>query len=119
LGIAFQIADDLLDVLGEERTTGKSMGTDLEKQKPTLPVIRALELASAADRRAILDLVSGDDRRVELLAPFLERYGAVDYSRKRAQSFAHRARRRLDDLPTSPSREVLAAMSEFVVSRSM
>ena len=41
LGIAFQIADDLLDVLGEEQTTGKSLGTDLEKQKPTLPIDRA------------------------------------------------------------------------------
>ena len=42
LGIAFQIADDLLDLQGEEDATGKSLGTDLEKQKPTLPVIHAL-----------------------------------------------------------------------------
>src|SRR4051794_10878785 len=63
LGIAFQIADDLLDVLGEERTTGKSLGTDLEKQKPTLPIIRALELADSADRQAMLDILSGDQRR--------------------------------------------------------
>jgi octaprenyl-diphosphate synthase len=119
LGIAFQIADDLLDVLGEEKMTGKSMGTDLEKQKPTLPIIRALQLASSDDRQAILDLVGGDDRRPELLTPFLERYGAIDYSRKRALGFADRARQRLDDLPPSPSREVLLVMSEFVVSRSM
>jgi octaprenyl-diphosphate synthase len=119
LGIAFQIADDLLDVLGEERTTGKSLGTDLEKQKPTLPVIRALELASASDRQAILDLVSGDDRQPALLAPYFTRYDAVGYTRKRALSFAHRAQRRLDSLPSSGSRDVLAAMTEFVVSRSM
>src|SRR5262245_1890407 len=119
LGIAFQIADDLLDVLGEERTIGKSLGTDLEKQKPTLPIIRALELARGADRQAILDLVSGDDRRPELLAPYLERYEAVEYARQRAHSFAARARRRLEALPPSPSRDVLAATTEFVVSRSM
>ncbi len=45
LGIAFQIADDVLDIWGEERLTGKSLGTDLEKQKLTLPVIRLLETA--------------------------------------------------------------------------
>jgi octaprenyl-diphosphate synthase len=118
LGIAFQIADDLLDVLGEEHTTGKSLGTDLEKQKPTLPIIRALELSRGADRQAILDLVGGDDRRPELLAPYLERYEAIEYARQRAQSFADRARRRLDVLPKSPARDVLAATTEFVVSRS-
>jgi octaprenyl-diphosphate synthase len=119
LGIAFQIADDLLDVLGEEKATGKSLGTDLEKQKPTLPVIRALELAKPADREAILAIVSGDDRRPKALEPFLRRYEAIDYTRQRAQSFAHAARRRLDSLPPSSSRDVLASMTEFVVSRSM
>src|SRR5436189_1071363 len=78
LGIAFQIADDLLDVLGEERTTGKSLGTDFEKQKPTLPVIRALELATPADREELLELLTGEERRPHLVAPFLERYDALD-----------------------------------------
>ena len=45
LGIAFQVADDLLDVLGDEATVGKSLGTDFAQQKPTLPVIRALQVA--------------------------------------------------------------------------
>jgi octaprenyl-diphosphate synthase len=119
LGIAFQIADDLLDFVGEEQTAGKSLGTDLEKQKPTLPVIRALAQANREDRQAILDLVGGDDRRPELLAPLLERYDAVDYSRERALSFARRAKRRLDGLSPSPSRDVLALMADFAVRRSM
>src|SRR5260370_20318445 len=42
LGIAFQIADDLLDLVGEERITGKSLGTDLDQNKPTLPLIYLL-----------------------------------------------------------------------------
>jgi len=109
----------VLDVLGEERTIGKSLGTDMEKQKPTLPVIRVLQLASDADRQMILELVGGDDRRPELLAPYLERYEAIEYTRQRSMSFAQRARRRLDCLPASPSLDVLAAMTEFVVSRSM
>ena len=47
LGVAFQIADDVLDIWGEERATGKSLGTDLEKQKLTLPLIRLLATADA------------------------------------------------------------------------
>lgn len=119
LGIAFQIADDLLDVLGEEKMTGKSLGTDLEKQKPTLPVIRALEVASEVDRQAILELVSGDEQPRDRLAPFLDRYDAVEYARQRAFSFARRARRHLEGLASSAARDVLATLTEFVVSRSM
>jgi len=119
LGIAFQIADDLLDVLGEEGTTGKSLGTDLEKQKPTLPIIRALQLADSADRQAILDILSGDARRPNQLAPYLDRYDAIPYTRQRALDFAHRARQLLHCLPPSASRTVLATMAEFVVTRSM
>jgi octaprenyl-diphosphate synthase len=119
VGIAFQIADDLLDVLGEERITGKSLGTDLEKQKATLPIIRALELATAADRRSILDLVSSDDRRPELLSPYLQRYGAIDYTRQRALGFTRRARRRLEGLSAGSARDILASLTEFIVARSI
>src|SRR4051812_7232948 len=119
LGIAFQIADDLLDVLGEERTTGKSLGTDFEKQKPTLPIIRALEMAVGADREKLLALVSGEERNNDSIGPYVRRYDAITYTRQRAIGFAHRARRRLDGLSPSHSRDVLAAMTEFVVSRSM
>lgn len=118
LGVAFQIADDLLDVLGKEETTGKSLGTDLQKQKPTLPVIRALELATSDDRRTLVELLTGDAPQPRLLWPLLERYGALDYAREQAAGLAVRARRRLSDLPASPARDVMLAMAEFVVSRS-
>lgn len=118
LGIAFQIADDLLDVLGEEQTTGKSLGTDLEKQKPTLPLIHALEVASPADRRSLIALLTSGESCRESLLPLLKSCQAIDYARQRARQFVNRARRALDVLPSSPARDVLAAMTEFVVSRS-
>ena len=118
LGIAFQIADDLLDVQGEEKTTGKSLGTDLEKQKPTLPIIRALQVASEADRQAMLEILTVDVRRFDLLLPYLQTYGAFDYARKRAVFYANRALSRLDILPASPSKDVLASMTQFVVART-
>ena len=124
LGIAFQIADDLLDVQGEEQSTGKSLGTDLEKQKPTLPIIRALELATLADRAAMLELLNDREGeapaepRTRKLAPYLNRYDALDYAKSRGQAFAHRARQRLELLSPSPARDVLATMTEFVMSRN-
>jgi octaprenyl-diphosphate synthase len=118
LGIAFQIADDLLDVQGEESATGKSLGTDLAKQKPTLPIIRALQLASATDRQALTALLTADACHPTQLAPYLERYDTLAYSRDRAAAYATRARQRLAGLPASPARDVLAAMSEFVIHRS-
>jgi octaprenyl-diphosphate synthase len=118
LGIAFQIADDLLDVQGEEKTTGKTLGTDLEKQKPTLPIIHALEHASESDRRAMVEFLNGEERRPEQLATYLERYGALGYAREQALRYSGRARARLSDFAASPAKDVLMAMTEFVVSRS-
>jgi len=119
LGIAFQIADDLLDVQGEEKTTGKSLGTDLEKQKPTLPIIYALQGATTADREAMLEILTSDSRQAEHLQPLLVRYRAVEYTRSRAKTFSERAKRRLDCLPPSAARDTLNMMADFVINRSM
>jgi hypothetical protein len=60
LGIAFQIADDILDITGREETTGKSLGTDLQQQKPTLPLIRLLETAEPVVRQQVLQLATSE-----------------------------------------------------------
>lgn len=119
LGIAFQIADDLLDVLGSEVVTGKSLGTDLDQQKPTLPIIRLLERTPSDKREAILTILNADgiDRR-ESLAPWLTRCDAIDYTRQRANAHASRALQQLDGLPSSPALQVLRRLTDFVVLRA-
>jgi octaprenyl-diphosphate synthase len=119
LGIGFQIADDLLDITGDEQTTGKSLGTDLAQQKPTLPLIRALELAEPADRQLLLTQLEDPANfdRQSLLA-WLARYGAIDYARAKARFFADRAHSIAAALPPSPARDVLAALPEFAIMRS-
>lgn len=119
LGIAFQIADDLLDLVGDEEVTGKSLGTDLEKQKPTLPVIHVWERASEAERVEIAAILQGpaESRRRDL-APWFEKFEAMDYARKRARDYADAAMKELEGLPPSPAKEVLQQITMFVVSRS-
>jgi geranylgeranyl pyrophosphate synthase len=81
-------------------------------------------VATAADREAMLEILS--DREGEApaeprscaLAVYLQRYEALDYAKSRGQAFAHRARQRLELLAASPERDVLATMTEFVMSRS-
>lgn len=119
LGIAFQIADDVLDLWGEEQATGKTLGTDLEKQKLTLPVIRLLNTAApatAAEVRGWLARPSGESRRA--LRPLLESSGALDYAWRRARHFVDAARRELDVLPETPARSTLADLAQLVVRRS-
>jgi octaprenyl-diphosphate synthase len=118
LGIAFQIADDLLDLLGEERATGKSMGTDLEQQKLTLPLIQLLSTVppdqSARLRRLLC--APGNHKR-EALLPHLSQHGAIAYAQSRAEQLASQAEAELACLPPSDARAILKTLTDRVVHR--
>jgi len=118
LGTAFQIVDDLLDLLGNEATTGKSLGTDLVKQKPTLPLIRLLSQLDESAQATLLGKLADpaqDKRRV--LRPWLERYDALSYAREKAAELVHAACGHLAQLPDGPATESLRAIAEFVLTR--
>lgn len=119
LGIAFQIADDLLDLIGEEQTTGKSLGTDLDQRKLTLPLIyllsRRSEMATSKVRQI---LNSPGNHKREALQPFFLESGAITYARARAVEFAGKARAELNCLPPSDCRSILEALTERVVHRN-
>jgi octaprenyl-diphosphate synthase len=119
LGVAFQIADDVLDIWGEERVTGKSLGTDLEKQKLTLPLIRLLantDAQTAAMVRRRIQEADTDSRRA--LRPLLESTGALAYAWERARACSASAVRALEVLPESNARAVLRNLAEYVVRRA-
>ncbi len=119
LGLAFQIADDLLDLVGEERATGKSLGTDVEQQKLTLPLIRLLAEAPAATAGRLRQILAapGNHKR-EALRPYLEKSDALPYATRRARDFALRARGELACLAPSPARAILEALTERVIERN-
>jgi octaprenyl-diphosphate synthase len=118
LGIAFQIADDLLDVLGDEAMAGKSLGTDLLKQKSTLPLIRLLGLVSPLEREQLLAQISvSNGGHRDVLRPWWDRSDAVAYTRDIACHFSSLASRELDIIEPSPARDSLRGIAQFVVNR--
>jgi octaprenyl-diphosphate synthase len=119
LGMAFQIADDLLDLVGEERTTGKSLGTDLEQQKLTLPLIHLLQQVPAAQAVRLRQILcSPGNHKREALRPYLAESDALEYAQHRAEGLAAQARAELDCLPASPCRSILEVLTEQVVHRN-
>lgn len=119
LGIGFQIADDLLDITGDEQTTGKSLGTDLAQQKPTLPLIHALEAAEPADRQRLLaQLEDPASLSRQFLLDSLDRYKAIDYASAKARFYADRACGVAALLPHSDAQQVLTALPQFAIARS-
>lgn len=119
LGIAFQIADDVLDLVGDEAAAGKSLGTDLAQHKPTLPLIRLMQVLDEDQRQALIRVwENGEALRRDRFVPLLERHGALAYAIERAQGYAERARRHLDALPASPAAESLRRLTHFVVHRT-
>jgi octaprenyl-diphosphate synthase len=119
LGVAFQIADDVLDMVGEESTVGKSLGTDILKQKATLPLIRLLSTVNPSERAEITAAFSdSDNHRRDVLRPWFERYDAIAYARERAKLYTRQACGELEILPTTAASGALSALTDFVVNRN-
>jgi octaprenyl-diphosphate synthase len=119
LGTAFQIMDDVLDYSGEAAAIGKNLGDDLAEGKMTLPLIRALAVATPDDAALIRHAISGggltDFRPV---VATLERSGALAYAREHAQVASRAATAALAGLPPSAAASSLLQLATFAADRS-
>lgn len=118
LGIAFQIADDLLDYRGDTGATGKDVGADFAEGKMTLPVIKSVAAGTDAafwERTIGRGEVTGGDLG-EALAIFA-RHGALDGTADDARDWSARARAALAPLPATELRGVLEDLADYVVAR--
>lgn len=123
IGVAFQIIDDCLDLVGQEAVMGKTLATDLDKGKLTLPIIQFLKQAEPEVRESVLELIGDQDvtrseKRERVLALLRDR-GAVEYAYGRANAEIAHAKSLLGDLDPSPARESLEWLADFVVSRQI
>jgi octaprenyl-diphosphate synthase len=119
LGMAFQIVDDLLDLQGEEQTTGKSLGADLAHHKMTLPLIMLREQSSRADATRLQGLYEEPGGgHSALLLEWLDQSGALLRARRTAEDYARQAAECLHGLIDSEAKRVLGQLARFVVARN-
>lgn len=120
LGVAFQIADDLLDLTGDESEVGKSLGRDLYEGELTLPLIHCLRTAASADRARLLDLLQGDGSpRHRHIGELLRATNSLNYALGVARQHLDQARAALATLPASDARDSLLALTSFVIDRRL
>ncbi len=121
LGVAFQLADDILDVASESQQSGKTPGTDLREGVRTLPMLHALRSVGPADAR-LVELLNRPDLsdpvvHAEALG-LLRAHPAMDMAKADTRRWAEAARTEILGLPEVPARAAFEALCEFVVERT-
>ncbi|WP_397541688.1 polyprenyl synthetase family protein [Roseovarius salis] len=120
LGIAFQIADDLLDYQGAAEATGKNTGDDFRERKLTLPVIKAVADADVDERAFWVRTIEKGDQRegdLERALELLDRHDALKRTREDAIAWSARAKDAMATLPEHDLRRVLIELADYVVAR--
>jgi len=120
LGMAFQLADDLLDYTGDPCVTGKPRGSDLRDGRATLPFLLGLAAASPREKRRLLTAFGNaelEDEDVLEVCGILASHGAFDRTRDAARDHVENAEAALDLLPPSTARECFTALTDYVVQR--
>lgn len=141
LGIAFQIRDDILDIMGDEDTIGKAVGSDLKDGRLTLPVIHLMANSRDGDRKYLESVLAAsvkgrtsllsrfwkglhrsnhngfDKKRLQRIRAMLLDCGSVNYSMHVAGKFAEKARKALERIPDSEAKQSLISLADHVMIR--
>jgi heptaprenyl diphosphate synthase len=121
LGLAFQIADDVLDYLGLEGEIGKPIGKDITEGFATLPLMMAMEDAAVAIqlKRVLVNGRELSKEEARSVVEIVRRSGAPQRALERAQHYASSASRQLDAIAATDVRDALEALAGYVVSRKL
>ncbi len=122
LGIAFQFMDDALDYIAEQSEFGKTRGRDLAEGKMTLPLIHALKKCDPSEKDRIGLIIESDElseAEIDWVVSFINAYGGIEYTRRRAQELVESAKDLLKVFPDNEDKEALFELADYVVSRRM
>jgi geranylgeranyl diphosphate synthase type I len=120
-GTAFQLQDDLLGVVGDEKQTGKAVGADIREGKKTVIVLRALQNANAAQKADLLNILGHADApeaKVQHAIKLLRDLDGVDYTAQLAAGYMAEAQAQLAEVPESPYKNLLRQWADYVVGRN-
>ena len=118
IGIAFQIKDDLFDY--SDQAIGKPTGIDIKEQKMTLPLIYAINNASSKDKSWLINSVKNhnkDKNRVKQVIAYVKSNGGLDYAQQQMKDYQQKALAILDTYPSSPYKDSLTLMVNYVIDR--
>jgi octaprenyl-diphosphate synthase len=121
-GIAFQITDDLLDISGDEKVTGKNSGNDINQCKLTLAVIHLLKTVDKTEKDMVINSFLKGEKTGQHDSHFVEllkRCGSLEYARSKAGDFVEKAIRALDGLEDNDAKEALIETAKFMAYRAV
>lgn len=119
--MAYQVRDDLLDIMGDEATLGKPIFADIRGGKKNIVLIHASEKSSETDK-LFLSKVLGrrgefDDSEISRLRNLLSEHGSVEYAQGVAATYAENARRLLETIDAGATKTKLLELSDYLASR--
>ncbi len=123
IGVAFQIQDDILNLVGEEFAKGKGVGEDIHEGKRTIMVLHTLNKANEHDQKRLLDILNShpsDEKTIREAITIIEKHGSMDYARKRAKELVEESWKDVEKvLPESEAKSTLRAFAEFLIHRKV
>ena len=121
LGMAFQVVDDMLDFMADEKVLGKPVLADLKEGHVTLPILYALQAEPRATPivQAVIDNKAVDDASGKEVLELVYRHRALDKARSVAENYSSQAKQTLAPLPDSSLKESLIALADYVIERNL
>lgn len=123
VGVAFQIQDDILNLVGEEFGKGKGVGEDIHEGKRTIMVLHTLKNASEEDKKRLLEILNAhpeDQETIQEAIEIIKKYNSIEYAKAKAKELVEESWKELEPvLINSNAKNILQAFAEYLISRSV
>lgn len=123
IGVAFQIQDDILSLVGEEFAKGKGVGEDIHEGKRTIMVLHALNKANDKDKQRLLDILGEhpeDEKTIHEAIAIIQKYGGIEHGRKVAKELVEKSWVDVEKiLPESNAKNILRAFAQYLIARKV